>query len=54
MTVVLALSPVPFRGKENMTVQERIKFIGLIRVFHRTLGQRFVAGAREAGLFVGS
>ena len=54
MTVVLALSPVPFRGKENMTVQERIKFIGLIRVFHRTLGQRFVAGVREAGLFVGS
>jgi len=23
---MLALSPVPFRGKQNMTVQERVKF----------------------------
>jgi len=33
MTVMLALSPVLFRGKENMTVQERVKFIGLIWAF---------------------
>jgi len=33
VTVMLALSPVPFWGKENMTVQERVRFIGLIRVF---------------------
>jgi len=45
VTVVLAFLPVPYLGKENMTVQERVKFIGLIRVFCRTLGQRFFVGA---------
>jgi len=53
MTVMLALSLVPFRGKENMTVQERVKFIESIRAFRRTLGQWFFVGTREAGLFVG-
>jgi len=54
MTVMLALSPVPFWGKGNMTVQECVKFLGSVRVFSRTLGQRFFVGAQEAGLFVGS
>ena len=53
MTVTLTLSPVPFWGMENMTIQERVKFIRLIRVFHRKLGQWFFVGVREAGLFVG-
>jgi len=53
VTVMLALSPVLFRGRESMTVQERIKFIGSFRVFRRTLGQGFLVGAREVGLFVG-
>ena len=53
VTVMLALPPVPFRGKENITVQEHVKFIGLIRVFLcRMLGQLFFVSAREAGLFV--
>jgi len=52
VTVMLALSPVPFRGKENMTVQERVKFIGSFRFFRRTFGQWFLMVAREAGLFV--
>jgi len=30
---MLALSQVPFQGKENMTVQECVKFIGSFRVF---------------------
>jgi len=33
VTIMLVLSPVPFRGKENMTVQERVKFIILFRFF---------------------
>jgi len=53
MTIMLALMPVPFQGKENITVLEHVKFVGLFRVFRRTLGQRFFVGAREAGLFVG-
>jgi len=54
VTVVLALSPVPFRGKEDMTIQECIKFIGSFRFFRRTLSPQFLVVAREAGLFVGS
>jgi len=53
VTVVLASSLVPFRGKEKMTVQERVKFVWSFRILRRTLGQRFFVGAREAGLFVG-
>jgi len=33
VTVMLGLSPVSFRGKENMTVQEHVKFIGLLWFF---------------------
>jgi len=51
VTVMLALLPIVFRGKENMTAQERVKFIGSVRAFRRTLVQRFCVGAREAGLF---
>ena len=54
VTVMLALLLVPFWGKENITVQECVKFIGSFRFFRRTLGQRFLLVAREAGLFVGS
>jgi len=54
VTVVLALLLLPFQGKENMTVQERVKFIGSFRFFRWTLGQRFLVVAREADLFVGS
>ena len=53
LTVMLALLPVPFLGKENMTVQDRVKFIGSIRALRRTLRQWFFVGAREVGLFVG-
>jgi len=52
MTIILALSPVPFWGKESMTVQEHVKFMGSFRVLHQALGQRFLVGAREVGLFV--
>jgi len=52
MTVMLALSPVPFRGKENMTIQEHVKFLRLLRFFRWRLGQRFLVVAREVGLFL--
>jgi len=49
---MLALPLVLFWGKENMTLQERVKFIGSFRVFRRTLGPRFLMVAQQAGLFV--
>jgi len=51
---MLALSPVPFQGQEDMTVQERVKFVGSFRFFHPMLGQQFLVIAKEAGLCVGS
>jgi len=50
---MLALLPVPFRGKQNMTVQEHVKFIGSFRFFRRMLSQWFLVVPREDGLLVG-
>ena len=54
VTVMPALSPVCFRGKENMTVQECVRFIMLIHGFHRVSSQWLLVGAREVGLCVDS
>jgi len=49
---MLVLLLVPFRGMENMTVQECVDFVLLFRIFRRVSGQWPLVVVREAGLFV--
>ena len=52
VTVMLALLPVLFRGNDNISIRDRVKFIRLFHEFHRVVGQRLLVGASEAGLCI--
>jgi len=54
MTIVRARVPVPFQGKENMTVQECVKFIMSFWGFRRVPSRWLFVGTREARLCVDS
>jgi len=49
---MLVLLTVPFQGMENITVQKRIDFVLLFRIFRCVSGQWPLVVVREAGLFV--
>jgi len=54
MTILHARAPVPFRGEENRTVRECVKFIRLIQILRWAPSWQLFVGACEADLFVDS